>query len=381
MINLMLGQPGGGKTYESVAFHIIPAVVEQGRKVITNLPLDLSTWERYWPGCTKLIDIREPLVVDGAVVRPFSRAEHYGDPWRHPDTGVGPLYVIDECHLAIPARGPDPREQVRVEEWFSLHRHELADVLLITQSYGKISRAIRDLVQIVYRCKKATAFGFSNHYIRKVQDGLRGEVVNTTERKYEKKYFPLYKSHTKSSKAAEELTANDIVPIWKRWPFKGAAIMFLIFAGIVTYQLNRDDKKAPPVARAQPVQKAEPQPIAQAQQVPSQPVEVAQPRGPERQIHPYQGYDLFLSAVIQGQRTNSDGVSEPYMVGYLTVTQNGQAIRQVSFSDLIGAGYSITYESPTVIGLEYKGHDLGYVISALPAVSLASKTPDKAAGG
>ncbi|WP_250637543.1 zonular occludens toxin domain-containing protein [Pseudomonas sp. TCU-HL1] len=40
----MLGQPGGGKSYESVAFHVIPAVVEQGRRVITNLPLALDVW-------------------------------------------------------------------------------------------------------------------------------------------------------------------------------------------------------------------------------------------------------------------------------------------------------------------------------------------------
>lgn len=378
MINLVLGQPGGGKSYESVAFHVIPSVVEQGRKVITNLPLNLATWERYWPGSTKLIEIREPQLIDGHLVRPFSKAEHYGDPWRHPNTGVGPLYVVDECHLAIPVRGPDPKEQVRVEEWYSLHRHELADVLLITQSYGKINRAIRDLVQVVYRCKKATAFGFSNHYIRKVQDGLRGEVVNTTERKYEKKYFTLYTSHTKSSKAAEELSANDIVPIWKRWPFKGAFICMILFVAMVTYNLNRDPKGAkpvpPPVSEiAQPA----PAPVPQAQPV----KEIATPRGPEQKIHPYQGYDLYLSAVMKSDRPDEHGVSRPFMVGYLTVTQNGQPIRQVSFRDLTEAGYTITYESPTVIGLEYKGHDLGYVVSALPTISLASKTPDKAAGG
>jgi len=41
MINLLLGQPGGGKSYEAVAFHILPALA-QGRKVITNMPLDLE---------------------------------------------------------------------------------------------------------------------------------------------------------------------------------------------------------------------------------------------------------------------------------------------------------------------------------------------------
>jgi zona occludens toxin len=111
------------------------------------------------------------------------------------------------------------------------------------------------------------------------------------------------------------------------------------------------------------------------------PAEVAQPRGPEQQIHPYQGYQLFLSAVMKGDRPDQDGNPRPYLAGYLTVTQNGQPIRQVSFRDLTDAGYTITYESPTVIALEYKGYDLGYVISALPTVSLASKTPDKAVGG
>ncbi|WP_431978288.1 zonular occludens toxin domain-containing protein [Pseudomonas aeruginosa] len=100
--------------------------------------------------------------------------------------------MIDECHLSIPLRGTP----VPVEEWYSLHRHELADVLLITQSYGKINRAIRDLVQVVYRCKKATAFGTNDRYIRKVQDGLRGEVVNTSIREYQKQFYGFWKSHT-----------------------------------------------------------------------------------------------------------------------------------------------------------------------------------------
>ena len=48
MINLTLGQPGGGKSYEAVAFHIIPAI-EQGRKVITNLALKIDVFDQYFP--------------------------------------------------------------------------------------------------------------------------------------------------------------------------------------------------------------------------------------------------------------------------------------------------------------------------------------------
>ncbi|MBK3866338.1 hypothetical protein GFL09_01265 [Pseudomonas stutzeri] len=382
MINLMLGQPGGGKSHEAVVFHLIPAL-KQGRKVITNLALVMDKFMAYFPEYCHLIEIREPYTERytdpktgqeaSRLVRPFSQESHYGDPWRQEETGTGPLYIIDECHLALPVRGTP----IEVEEWYSLHRHEGADVLLITQSYGKLNRAIRDLVQVVYRCKKATAFGTNDRYIRKVQDGLRGEVVNTSIRQYEKTYFGFWKSHTRSSAAAAELQANDIVPIWKRWPFKGAAIMFAIAACMIVWNLNRDSGKQPPAVKL-----PEPVHVVQVHQEPSAPVvEVAQPRGPDQQIHPYQGYDLFLSALMKGDRADQDGNLHPYLAGYLTVTQNGQPIRQVSFRDLTDAGYTITYESPTVIGLEYKGHDLGYVVSALPTVSLAGKTPDKAAGG
>ncbi|MBV1843592.1 zonular occludens toxin domain-containing protein, partial [Photobacterium ganghwense] len=41
MINLIVGRPGGGKSYEAVVFHIIPAI-QNGRKVVTNLPLNID---------------------------------------------------------------------------------------------------------------------------------------------------------------------------------------------------------------------------------------------------------------------------------------------------------------------------------------------------
>lgn len=373
MINLMLGQPGGGKSYESVAFHVIPAVVEQGRKVITNLPLRLDMWEHYFPGCSRNIEIRRPRVVDGKTIHAFSQLSDYGDPWRHPETGVGPLYIIDECHKSLPRIGTP----VAVEEWYAEHRHEVADILLITQSYGKINQAIRDAVQLVYRCKKATAFGSNDRYIRKVQDGIRGEVVNTTVREYEGKFFPLYKSHTKSTGFATEALANDIVPLWKRWPFKGAVICLVLFLGMVVYITGFMGKKEPePVVMVDPIY-AQPAPVAAvaAAPQPEQPTPSTPPapRGPDKQIHPYQGFTFHLSAVMRGQRDDSTS----YLNGYVTISQNGQPIRQVSFRDLEETGYTISYQSPTVISLAFKGYDLGYVVSGLPTVSLAGNLPAK----
>lgn len=263
MINFLLGAPGGGKSYEAVVYHIIPAL-QKGRKVITNLPLDLeqiglieSAWLNQIEIRTKTLAVRpeeQEVVVSGFLAAragvlpaaekswnnyPFSHVEDYGDPWRHPDNGSGPLYVIDECHIALPRLGT-PRV---VEEWYSLHRHESADVLLITQSHGKVNKAICDLTQIVYRVRKNVAFGSSGTYVRKVQDGLRGDVVNTNIRKYESRFFKLYRSHTRGG--GSELAANDIVPFWKRWPVIGAAI-FLSAAVVMGFMGLLNPFKKPP---------------------------------------------------------------------------------------------------------------------------------------
>lgn len=232
MINLLLGAPGGGKSYEAVAYHVLPAL-QSGRKVITNLPLNIELFAAIVPGCENLIEIRtktkgikpEPQVrqlfgrdfdssgADRWIDRPFAHIEDYRDEWRD-ENGRGPIYVIDECHFCLPLN----RTEIAVEEWYSMHRHYNVDVLLITQSYGKCSRAIIDLVQVCYRVRKATAFGNSNGYIRKVLDGVRGSVISTQQRKYDKKFFPLYKSHTHGTALAES-DPDDVSPfivIYKR---------------------------------------------------------------------------------------------------------------------------------------------------------------------
>lgn len=228
MINLLIGAPGGGKSYEAVVFHILTAVLG-GRKVVTNLPLILSAFEAIQPGCSALIELREKTLAvrpdvavagEGAGVlglvqqarasrfldRPFAHPEDYADPWRKAD-GTGVLYVIDECHFALPAR----EASRAVLEWFSMHRHFNVDVLLITQSVGKLHADIKDLVQVVYKVRKATAFGRSDKYIRKVLDGVRGSEIAVSERTYEKRYFSLYRSHTRGL-AVDEATPDDVAP-------------------------------------------------------------------------------------------------------------------------------------------------------------------------
>jgi zona occludens toxin len=351
MINLLIGPPGGGKSYEAVAFHVLPALAA-GRKVITNLPLNLDNIAEINSDYLGLINIKQST----AKLRPIERAENgysrftgpkvrfnnsafanvedYGDSWRHPDSGAGPLYVIDECHIPLPAKGTG----LDVEHWYSLHRHESADVLLMTQSYGKINPAIKDLIQICYKVKKNTAFGSSSSYIRKVQDGIRGDVVNTSIRKYDKKYFGLYQSHTKGG--GSELAANDIIPIWRRWPILGAGLMFAIFAVMVfsgafknpmnTKSYNKTanavesqsvDSSAPAINTV-PVPAGLPAPIIST---------VATKDKTEVEKDPYSENGIHILGHVS---------SKEKTLWFFTLSQNGQKLKNIKSSDLLQVGYS-----------------------------------------
>lgn len=384
MQNLIVGKSGSGKGYEVCAFHILSAL-SQGRKVITNMPLVISKWAAIDPTYPSLIEIRkrampirgtwEPTREEGAfhlfpdpsqvfqppsTARPFAGVWDYYDTWRHPDTGTGALFVIDEAQNVIP-RG---KTDVEVEEWSALHRHFVSDVIFLTQSYGKLSQAIRDNIQIVYRLTKKVAWGQTDRYIRKVQDGIRGEVLNTTERKYNPKYFGLWRSQTQGG-SGEEFAADDIVPFWKHWTFKGAFVLLLV-GSVLFYNGITHDRKKPPVS-------------AQAVRHQSQPSDsphtqpLAVPRGPQQKMHPFDGMTMHLAAVVQGKKT-VNGQSVDYLSGYVLIASNGQVVRQLSFDDLRLSGYEIAYQSPSVVSLTFQGYDVGYVVTDMPSVSLNSKT-------
>ena len=226
MIYAIVGRPGGGKSYESVAFHVIPAL-KAGRKVVTNLTLKIEHFVKVFGE-----DVRDLIViVDGQMTefgnkeRPFSKVEHYQDDWRNAE-GQGPLFVVDEAHLPL---GRQTNNEVL--EWYSLHRHYGVDIVLMTQNLRKLNRDIKDMIEVTYQCTKATALGSQNSYVRKVRDGSAGDTVNTALRKYESAYFKFYQSHSKSNQAVKEASAQDIIPFWKRWPVVGTALFMVVGIG------------------------------------------------------------------------------------------------------------------------------------------------------
>lgn len=334
MINLLLGAPGGGKSYEAVVFHVLTAL-QQGRKVITNLPLFIDKVALIEPRAFELIEQRrEHRTIKGKL--PFSTLEEYGDPWRHPDNGGGALYIIDESHKVLPV-DDTPRE---LEEWYAEHRHEVCDVLLITQSYGKMSKAVRDAVQVVYRVRKKVAWGQPDRYIRKVQDGIRGEVMAVSERVYEKKYFPLYKSHTKNNGLAGfEFGAVDIDPKYKKVIRAGIGVC-LVAALIIGWKLLRGNSPEAEQARVRAVRVVES--AGKHVASPAAPVRVSAPSAapspsvsaPAQVDHPFRGLRMHIAGALRS------GERFEYVV---LLSQNGQVVQQVTVAELRAAGYTVEW--------------------------------------
>lgn len=350
MINLLKGAPGGGKSYEAVVFHILAALAV-GRKVITNLALNLAAFGNIEPGYLALIELRtatkgmrprsdtgKPKAWNGAA---FAQLEDYGDPWRHPVTGAGPLYVIDEAHIPLPKVGTP----VAVEEWFAIHRHEFADVLLISQSYGKLNAAVRDLLQIVYSVRKNIALGSSKSYTRKVQDGVRGSVVNTAVRRYESKYFFLYKSHTRSG-IGMEMGASDVVPLWRHWTVYGIGVCAIVFAGL--WMKNGSpfamfSPKVPVKAAGVVGRTIEARPGVQAAVVAA--VAVGdKPVAQAAASWPYGALELHVGGFARSAKKT---------VMLITFSQNGQRVFEQNSSELEAAGYRVTALNDCLVHLEF----------------------------
>jgi len=254
MITGIEGIPGSGKSYEAVAFHVLPAL-QAGRKIITNLPLNIEAFAAIDSNYVNLIEIKHApspikgkwdvsnivehpafqLFEDGHTdkqpdsVFTFGTVWDYYDNWRASD-GRGPLYIIDECHVSLPKLGTSSQ----IVEWFKLHRHYNCDVVLLTQSFRDINQSIAQLVATLIVCRKADILGKTDYYIRKVKAGYRGAVIQQGQRKYKSQYFGLYTSHTQGL-SLEESKAQDVSPFIVKfnrikWIVLAFGIVFLIWA-------------------------------------------------------------------------------------------------------------------------------------------------------
>lgn len=251
MIFGLAGRPRSGKSYEAVVYHIIPAVKE-GRKVITNIPLNIDKFRRVFGDKADLIEVREfSFDKFGEKGRPFSSPEDYQCDWRN-DDGVGPLYVIDEAHLVLPRQC-----NAEILEFYSMHGHYGIDITLLTQNFRKVNKDIRDMVETTHLCVKNTHLGTDKNYTKKVFLGAETKnPISVDEREYDKNYFGFYISHTASSAAVKEAQAKDVKSVKDHWSAKWGKIFIvagLIYLFGVYFFMFRGDSTEEVIEESSPV--------------------------------------------------------------------------------------------------------------------------------
>lgn len=380
MINALEGIPGSGKSYEAVVYHVLPAL-QKGRKVITNLPLDVERFSAINPDFRDLLDVRKfaqptrgtwdanaanrgELAFVLGDVTPVENVEIFGHVWDFWDEwkgegGIGPLYVIDECHVCFPRAGRAEKGTPKdVIQWFKIHRHYGADVLLMTQSFRDIDQSICGLIATLIKVRKADVLGDKSSYIRKVHGGYRGGLVSQEKRKYKAQFFSLYKSHTQGG-AVVESSASDVTPFVAKWR-RGTALFWLFAVAFLIYAFWPEGKK--PETKFQTELRATPpgmvmhqnaagetayrKPLTPEGIVPPAVAAPAAPAAPVGPVEPFKGKTFHLSGWLDFKGK---------MLYMFEVAMNGQRIGTTDSVQLAKAGYSYTHLAECAGVLDWHG--------------------------
>ncbi|MEG3344491.1 zonular occludens toxin domain-containing protein [Pseudoalteromonas sp. B5MOD-1] len=386
MIHGISGKTGGGKSYEAVVRHIIPTVTEHKRKVVTNLPLNVEHFcSIYGEYCRDLIEVIDGEFHNYGGQRPFSKKEHYlqYEDWQN-EEGNRVYFFVDECHLALPQQGTDKE----VKQFYDMHRHYGFDIMLITQNFRKVDRDIRDLVANHYRAIKKSMMGQDDKYILKVHDGssaTNATVVATHEREYEAKYFKFYKSHTKSDQSVKEAAPSDIKKWYDNWFIKGSIVFFIVALFLLYLGFKKQSKidetntklvsdSSVATQTSMPGQTPVPatnQILAQQAEIKELLAKQKKEQEAEEKKHPF--YKVGLHIAGWAEYTELGKITKNY---YLSASQNGQHIFELSLRDLVLAGYTVAVRSSCVIEIQYrKYHD--FITCDSPKVGVFDEAPSE----
>lgn len=208
-IKLYTGRMGSGKTYEVVSVVILGALA-RGRRVVSNIAgLNYEAMQAV------LVESGVPVDQVGQLVQVTHAQVEEPHFWRTDKDeaeGVdsfiqpGDLVCLDEIWRFWEGFAGRKMPE-RVMNFYRMHRHfahpetgVTCDVALITQDPGDLARRVRAVVEETYRMEKLTAVGMDRRYRVDIFAGCTGrpKFLRSLQRTYEKKYFPLYKSHSQA---------------------------------------------------------------------------------------------------------------------------------------------------------------------------------------
>jgi zona occludens toxin len=249
-INILLGVPGDGKTYTAVSKWALKTVLEEKRKIKTNIPMNIDYWKEKHPDSNidELIEIKQGE--SGNAYDAFQTVADFEDEWIN-GKGQRPLVIVDEAHFCL-SNNRKKSDLKPIQEFFALHRQAGYDILLLTQTTNGFDRTILGIVDHFYHCRKLSAVGYNNKYkltLKKTGNkNTSTDIIQEQVFSFKPEIFPYYKSHALSDGEVEEAIDTN-VKSFLRHPIFYAIFcipfffLFLYFKGWLNFNIFSSSSK------------------------------------------------------------------------------------------------------------------------------------------
>jgi zona occludens toxin (predicted ATPase) len=230
-INAYVGLPGSGKSY-SVVEHVVLPALKNGRRVWTNIPLNLELIEELGYQAPVIFETNE-IVENPKFFQEIFEA--------------GATIIIDECWRFWPAGTKASNMEMGHKSFFSEHRHMVGadgnstEIALITQDLSQIAATVRNLVEFTNRSVKLNAIGASTKFRVDIYQGaVTGPKPPESQRlrqlfgSYKPEVYRLYQSQTmnQSAEHGDETLTDDRMNIFNSKLLKIGAPIALAIGGM-----------------------------------------------------------------------------------------------------------------------------------------------------
>ena len=248
-ITAYVGLPGSGKSY-GVVENVVLAALKNGRRVWTNIPLNMDLIDREF----------------GGLVTRYETKDILDDPsWFADRFESGATLVIDEAWRLWSAGLKANNMSEAHKSFLAEHRHMVGsdgnstEIVFVTQDLAQIASYPRSLVETTYRSVKLIAVGQNNRFRVDIYEGAATgpkPPVSTRIRQQVYKYSPdIYKYYTSQTKSessqhgSEKSTDSRTNILSSKWLLIGGPcfvvfMLFIVYSGLsdVSEAYNPEDQ-------------------------------------------------------------------------------------------------------------------------------------------